>query len=335
METKANHLLIGSFVLVLLAGIFGFMIWLSRGDVTQTTTQFRIFFTDSVAGLSVGGDVRFHGVRVGSIKQISIDRDNPARVKVLIDIDANTPVRADSYATLQLQGITGVSFVQISGGTPDSPLLPPNKHGEPPELPSRPSQISQLVDGAPHLLSEAVEVLQRANGMFSEDNRRNVALMLDNGAELSARVASHGAELEQTLSRMSQGADEMAAAAKKLNAMSDKLDHLAGQGQQAMTQVQNTLKDLDTLVKTDGRGLLQDSRKTVQSYDKAAGQLNAMLAENRPAIAGFTAGGLNQLDHLLGETRQLVAAMARLTDRLNSDPTRLFYGDQAPERRAP
>ena len=98
METKASHLVIGTFVLLVVAGIFGFVVWLAKLQIDREFAEYHIFFDGAVSGLSVGSDVLFDGIQVGSVQDIRIDPDTLGRVRVHVEVDANTPIRADSVA---------------------------------------------------------------------------------------------------------------------------------------------------------------------------------------------------------------------------------------------
>ena len=117
METRANHVVIGAFVLVVVLGLFGFVLWLAKIEIDQEFAYYHVAFDEAVSGLSLGGDVRYNGIPVGAVTAIEIARDDPSKVQVTLEVARETPVRADTVAKLELQGITGVAFIQLSGGT--------------------------------------------------------------------------------------------------------------------------------------------------------------------------------------------------------------------------
>ncbi len=123
METRANHLLVGSFVLLLIAGLVVFVVWLARFQFEAEFERYDILFEGRVTGLSVGSKVSLRGVPVGEVRDIGIDPDNVERVRVTIEVAAETPVREDTVASLEQQGITGVANILLSGGSQDSPPL--------------------------------------------------------------------------------------------------------------------------------------------------------------------------------------------------------------------
>ena len=118
METRARYLLVGVFTIVGLVAVMGFTLWLAKVQIDRTYAQYDIVF-DSVAGLGQASTVRYNGVEVGKVLSIALDRDDPALVRVRIEIYASTPVREDTLATLSSQGVTGVSFVALAGGRAD------------------------------------------------------------------------------------------------------------------------------------------------------------------------------------------------------------------------
>ncbi len=123
MERDANYGLIGGLTLALLAAAFGFILWLGQSQFARDFDEYRIIFDGPVRGLSEGGEVQFNGIPVGEITRISLDPRNPNRVLAGVRLREDTPVRVDSTAATESQGITGGSYIQISAGTPSKPLL--------------------------------------------------------------------------------------------------------------------------------------------------------------------------------------------------------------------
>jgi phospholipid/cholesterol/gamma-HCH transport system substrate-binding protein len=326
METKANHLLIGAFVLVLAAGIFGAIIWLAHIDLNQTYAYYVIYFTDSVAGLGPGGDVRFNGIKVGSVQAIDFDESDSRRVKVTVEVAKKTPIRQDSYAILQLQGITGLSFVQISGGTPEAKLLKYRRSQPIPEIHSRPSQITQLIESAPEVLARAMATLDRLNQILGPENQKNIAKILADAAELADDLAAHKSDIDHILAAASASADDVALAAKSVRSIAEKVDHIADQTGQTMNAARESLAAFN--------GFVNAAYKTAERFGKTAEQLNTLLAENRDAVNEFAGDGLPQLVRLIGDAHQLVLSLNRVAEQIERDPGRFLFGDKAPERKA-
>ena len=121
METKANYLMIGGFVLGVLALAFIFVFWMS--NFAGGGKRYYIVFDSSVAGLTTGSSVGFNGIKVGEVQSFALDPEDARKVQVLVSVRDDTPVRENSHASFQSMGLTGGSGIQITPGTPDSPFL--------------------------------------------------------------------------------------------------------------------------------------------------------------------------------------------------------------------
>jgi len=326
METKANHLLIGSFVLLLAAGVFGAIVWLGHFELRQKFAYYVIHFTDSVAGLRVGGDVRFNGIAVGTVKDIDFDEADPRRVKVTVEVASNTPVRQDSYAEMEPQGITGLSFVLISGGSPGAKRLKYHSGQPPPEIRAQPSEISQLIDAAPQVLARAVTVLDNLNKILGPENQKNLASVLNSAAQTADTIAARRQDIDHIITSVSSSANDVAAAAKDAHELIQRLDRVAEATAATMGAAHGSLEDFDKLV--------GDARNTMHDFSKAADDLDGILAENRPAVHEFADENLPQLGRLISEVRLLVASLTRVTNQIERNPSEFLFGEKAPERRA-
>jgi phospholipid/cholesterol/gamma-HCH transport system substrate-binding protein len=127
METRANYTLVGAFVIFFLVAIIAFILWVANVDFSRNATDFDIYFSRSVTGLKEGGTVLYRGVPVGSVKSISLDPDNVEKVRVTVLVNGGVPIKEDAFASLELQGITGVAYIQLNGGTSASKPLTAGK----------------------------------------------------------------------------------------------------------------------------------------------------------------------------------------------------------------
>ena len=123
METRASYVLVGSFVMLCLLGMIVAMLWLTGSQYRQEFAYYRTVFTGGVTGLGRGTTVRFNGIDVGSISELAFDPENPSSVIVTVQIDPAVPIQADAVASIQSQGFTGGTFLEIDGGSANSPLL--------------------------------------------------------------------------------------------------------------------------------------------------------------------------------------------------------------------
>jgi phospholipid/cholesterol/gamma-HCH transport system substrate-binding protein len=195
METRANHILIGIFTLAVVAAGFMFVWWFgARGD-TAGRMVYRVVFEGSVSGLSRGSAVLFNGIRVGEVTGLNYDPQSPNKVVATIGVEARTPVRTDTTAQLEFQGLTGVSAVMLRGGKPEAPELKGSKEN-PPTIVAEPSQLQDILEGARSLIAKAddavstVQTVVKANAVPINQSMTNIQKFTDALASNSDAVGS-------------------------------------------------------------------------------------------------------------------------------------------------
>ncbi|HKY93839.1 MAG TPA: MlaD family protein, partial [Kiloniellales bacterium] len=175
METRASYLLVGGFVLLLAVGTLGFIIWLIGAENGGARVRYDVIYEGSVTGLREGSPVRMNGVKVGDIVMVGLDQEDPSKVRIGLEVVQGTPVKADTRASLELEGLTGGRYLQLTGGAPGAGPLPPTP-GEPyPLIPADPSSIEQLLSGAPDLIANLNELVRRGTVLLSDRNIDNIS----------------------------------------------------------------------------------------------------------------------------------------------------------------
>lgn len=343
METRAHHLLIGSFLLLFLAGILGFALWLAKAQIDREVARYNIFFTGSVAGLGMGGDVRFNGIKIGSVSQISIDREDTAKVRVTVDVAADTPIRQDSVASLELQGITGVSFVQISAGSKEAAILPAIHEDDLsllPEIRSRNSTISELFEAAPDLLNRAVRIM-------SDQNINNIAGIIGDVRQVSIALASRQETLLRAIDGFDRTSADIAIAARAARDVAEKFNDLADEAKLTLQSARGTLDRATRLLDEEASGTFRDASGTLKESQAAVQDLrgamrdlsglltalNEVVAENRAPINAITTDGFGEFRRFIAEARLLVSSLARVAQRLEDDPSAVLFGNRDSEYR--
>ncbi len=305
METRASYLVVGSFALLAVIGALLFVLWAGRTD-QGAIRQYEVTFHQSVSGLAVGNDVLLNGVRVGQVASIRISRSDPGSVVVLLTVAADAPVRENSRASLEPQGLTGLSVVAVTGGTADSPLIKATP-GTPARIPSQLSRLQTIMASMPQLLTSMNELLDRASGMLTPENSKAFGRMLESLSEVAELLSKRRPLMEE-------GLNNVAEASKSLAAMSKKLDKLAGSTQKLMDQ---------------------NITNAADSVNKAAARLDSLLKAMEPGLTRASRESTDELQRLLVETRRLMATMNRLAQKMESDPRRFMFGNPVPEFKAP
>jgi phospholipid/cholesterol/gamma-HCH transport system substrate-binding protein len=306
METRANYVVVGTFVLVVLLGVFISILWLARVEFTRTFAYYDIYFSGSVTGLNEGAPVRYSGVQIGRVIDIRLDPQNPEQVRVTLEVDATTEIKSDAVASLEITGITGVAYVEISGGSREAPTLTRLEGQRFPVVASRPSQLQTVFSSAPEVLNRLIIVGDRLSELLNDQNRAAITATLDNLQQLTA-----------------VGAQD----ARKLATVIDDSDLAVKQFQTTMLSANDTVVELrKTLVLANGAAI--DLSAALKQFDVTAQHLDGLVQDNRPALKDFTRGGLNELNQLILDTRVLVGGLTRVVSEVERDPARFIFGER-------
>jgi phospholipid/cholesterol/gamma-HCH transport system substrate-binding protein len=254
METRANYVLIGAFALAGFLGILGFLLWFAQYELDRQFDYYDVRF-ESVSGLSRASEVRFSGLPVGQVVDVRLSSDQDGTVMVRLEIQGDTPVRADSVATIESMGVTGVSYVGISSGDPQSPLL--TAEDGIPEIEAGRSALQSLTEDAPRIIEEAVGVMQNVRELLNEDNQQKVQNILDN--------------LEQSSGEISAALSEFSGVSRTIAGATDDIATFTEQLDPVVTAVQGTLGNLDTTL----GALTSLSGRIERSLDVADDALNS------------------------------------------------------------
>jgi phospholipid/cholesterol/gamma-HCH transport system substrate-binding protein len=300
METRANHVLIGIFAtLVVLAG-FGFVMWLSHLQLHKDVKIYDIVFSGSVTGIGPGGDVRYNGLKYGQVRFVHLKPDDPSKVLVRIELNADAPVTTDTVATVESLSLTGVSSINLSGTKAGGTPLVAKNGEEFPVIPTKNSNLQDLLGGVPAMVANANSAIDKLNLILDEENRQSVKNILKNTDTLTASLAKSGPKIESFIDNADQ-------AAKNLNKFS--------------TDVQQAGQDLGPLVK--------QASEMVASAGRVTAELEGIESDNRAALADFTHNGLGEITRFASEARALVRSLDRIADHLDSDPQSIIYGPGA------
>lgn len=310
METRAHHLLIGSFVLIMVGALFAFLVWLVGADIDREYVEYDVYFEESVAGLSRAGDVRYNGVPVGQVLRIMLAPNDPGKVLVQVKIDSTVPILEDSVAVLAMQGLTGIAFVQIEGGSPDSAPLQPVEGEEHLVIRSRTSPIQEFFVGGPDLINATLIAVGRINMLLGDDNLTRVADILDNSAKFTGGLADRTEDAGRVLTELELALKEFRATAKVVQSVASK----AG-----------------ALLDEDGQAAMADLKSLLHSGDLLIAELRAVVSENKGAVAAFTSGTLPEISRLVSDARRLAIALSHLAERLEDNAADVIFNAGPPE----
>jgi phospholipid/cholesterol/gamma-HCH transport system substrate-binding protein len=314
MEIRASYVIVGVVVLALLAGLAAFSLWLVEAGVDRDVARYEIAFEGSVSGLPEGGQVLYRGIPVGRVGEIRIDPANVENVLVVVEVDRETPIKEDTVATLEFQGLTGIAYVQLRGGTQESARLDPNA-AQPPRIPSRRSTLERVFESTPELLMQALAMVDRLSVLLSDENLAAVAGTLRNVERLTAGLADRSGGVDAVLTGAADMTEEIRKTSVEVRQLATDLRQVTGRLDQRVEGVSGDLA-----------GTLTELRGAASSLAGAAGQLQQVLGQLEQPVDDFAATGLYEFTQLIGETRLLVAALSRITKEFERDPAGFLIG---------
>jgi len=280
MIARVNYTWVGLFVLLLGTAFFTVVVWLLGGTEEADYKTYVAYMRESVSGLNPRSPVKFKGVGVGQVREISIDEENPERVKLLLDIVEGTPVKEDTFAVITMQGITGLAYVELKGGSKDSPSLVAKKEKPYPVIKTKPSLISQLDMALPDLLAKVTQMTQqlgdvaeRLNHLLDDGKQASLANTLKHMEEITKNAAETSSEFPELVNRASISLATMEKAIGAIQRTTGNLDRLITETQKdvsslsndALPQIPSVLADLRELSQ-HLRGLTKELEQNPSSF---------------------------------------------------------------------
>ena len=241
METKANYLMIGGFVLGVLALAFIFVFWMS--NFAGGGKRYYIVFESSVAGLTTGSSVGFNGIRVGEVQSFALDPEDARKVQVLISVRDDTPVRENSHATIQSMGLTGGSGVQITPGSPDSPFLVATAENPIPVIAADPGSGQGVFEAGSAALNNANVFISKLNALLDQ-NEKSINTTMANVEQFTTMLAEKKEDIGQAITDVKEGANSFKTLSSKLEvSLGDNMDGLTRQARDSLQEFGNFMRE--------------------------------------------------------------------------------------------
>ncbi len=271
METKANYVAVGAFVLACVIGLVVTILWLAGAQYSQEYAYYQANFKGPVTGLGKGTTTRYNGIEVGRVTALEFDPGDPSRVIVTMQVQPNLNIRNDSTASIESQGLTGGSFVEISGGTANAPLLVAQGDQRYPVIRTTQSTFAQLEQTAPQVVAKLNVAASRLNDLLNDDNRRAIAHVLANLDETTEVIARRSADIDATIANANKTMANLDQASQDIKPTLAHLDV-------TVQKYGKVADDADAFINGDGLAQLSDligeARRLVGSLDQFSDQLN-------------------------------------------------------------
>lgn len=314
METRASYVLIGAFAVAIFVAAFGFVLWLGKLSLEREWIYYDIVFEEAVTGLTVGGAVQYNGIQVGEVRKLSLAPDDPRRVIAHVRLNGDTPVKVDTHARLNIVGLTGVTVIQLSGGTPGAAPLTPAPNETNARIVADVSAMQSLLASGQDVALSANEALIRLNKLMSDDNLAHVATALHSIDDVTRSLAEQREEIRSLVT-------DIGAASQQLK--------------QTLQRVDRVSMSADAVIHEQVRPFLDNAHALLTSAQRTADAATELLNRNRDPIARFTTDGLAQLAPALVELRATLRTLHATSERLQDDPASYLLGREQPKEFVP
>lgn len=300
MDRDANYVAVGAFVLLVIAMAVSFVFWYTDQQDKRSYQRYEIYFPGSVSGLTAGSPVRYLGVDVGKVVRIALDPQQRKTVQVIADIDSTAPIDDRTRASLSLQGVTGLLFIDLEQD-PKAESSGALAQGQRyPMIRSRRSDFDVLLSNLPELTTHLVELADHFNNVFSDENVRSLKATLENARLASDNLPGTVREVQQLVADVRRTTQEV---------------------QGTIAQLRGVITDASPDLKVAFANIRQIS----DNLARTTSRLDSFVTENEPGFSRFSKQSLPEFEQLLRESRQAARDFRDLSRSLKQNPSQLIY----------
>ncbi|MES1982491.1 MAG: MlaD family protein [Pseudomonadota bacterium] len=300
MESKVNYAAVGAFVIALGAVLIAVVLWLASGGAFQKKYDtYLAKVNESVSGLNPNAPVKFNGVDIGKVRAIQLDRSNPSQVLLTFSIEQGAPIKTDTVAVLNTQGLTGIAYVELTGGSASAPLLSSTVADEYPVIQTKPSLSTRLENMLSTVLTSVDHTTANLNAVLSKENSENFRNMLNDMAAVTHTVAARRHTLDAGIASAARTFDNSA--------------RLTAEARPVVARIGRSADALEIMAQQAGQASAN------------AGRTVDAVGED---VQRFTTETLPEVERLMGETSVLVSSLRRLTEQTERNPASLLFGHQ-------
>jgi phospholipid/cholesterol/gamma-HCH transport system substrate-binding protein len=309
MESKSHALAAGVFVIAAAALLAGLAMWLLR-DVANTTV-YEMVTSQAVTGLQPEAAVRFKGVAVGKVTSISFAPDSRSSVLVRIAVSPDAPITQSTFATLAFQGVTGLSFVQLSDPGDSSEPPAPGPGGGPPRIPLKDNALGMLTDRAAELMEKIERTVDNLNQALGSENQAALTATLKESVAAAKALNQLAVHTDKTI--QSQLGPDRA-----------DLPALVRQTTQTMAALQGVSAKADAAL-DNANAAAADLRRGMNALAAEGGAIDRL----NDSVATFNAVTLPRVQGVAEDTSRAMRRLNRVVESIGENPQSLLYGDGA------
>jgi phospholipid/cholesterol/gamma-HCH transport system substrate-binding protein len=300
MERDAHYVAVGAFILLVIAMGVGFVLWYTDANDGREYERYEIYFTGSVSGLDRGSPVRFLGVDVGRVRRLQIDTGNASRVHVVVEVDKTAPISAATRASLGLQGVTGLLYVNLKEASDvdrTAPLMQGNRY---PVIEAVESDFDAFLASLPEMMGRANTLLERFTRVVSDENLNGIAESIKGMRDTMTSMPRTAKDVQQLVVELRSTVAELHGAAEALRGMTD----------DARPEIHSALARMNDIA---------------NNLAEASARVDRFTQKSEVQLGNFSEQGLFELERLMRETRQAAREFRDLSRSLQENPSQILY----------
>jgi len=312
METRANYFVIGLFVLLALAGALGFVYWLQNYINGGGAKRYDVIFSGSVQGLTEASAVLFNGIRVGSVTELGIMPEDTRKVRVVINVSEDTPVRENSRAQVLQQGLAGWVALAITPGTPEADMLTAKADEAYPTIlaDDTGSGLGSVMQGVPEAIGNANALFVRLNTIIANNEKL---------------IESTTKNVEAFTAMLSENKDDVAAVIKNARNLSERFDGIA-------TKMETTVDELSASLGDGDGSVVAQAQQAAQSFRRLADKLEKNLGDEAGGLTYQARRSMREFELFMRDGRRLAENLDRVLQKVEANPSSIIFGgSQVPE----
>lgn len=312
METRAHHVLIGLFTIIVAGGLMWFGLWLAKGGLERDADYYDLVFEEEVSGLVVGSSVLYNGIRVGEVVELAIDPSDPRRTMGRIRVTRDTPVSEDTVAQLGVAGfLTGSAHVRLSGGSPESRPLSGGE-GDVPVITVEPSPFSRLLAESDVFIERINTIVERVNQLLSQENTERFSRTLDHIEQTTGVIAEQQNQIRQ-------GAQALVQAGHQADEMLKEAAITLREATETVKQASRFLEHGNHLLDSHGDDIFESASRSMVSLDRTMTRIDTLMAGNQDALDDAMQG-MTEIGPALRELRRTLSTLRTVVGRVEEDP---------------
>ena len=344
METKAHHVIIGIFVVIMIGFLASSVFWLGKFSDKASYNYYNIDFDEGVSGLGVKSPVVINGISVGKVEKISLHPNNISKVRAVIAVDERIPVRISTNASLSLQGVRWFG-IELDTFDDSSELLTAQEGEEFPTISVARSQVSQMLETVPNILRNVNLLIARLDDVIIQNNatvgkslaavEKGLNFMIERTDEVDA-ILKDVRKITENSIKVSKDVTEITTNVAIITAdISQQIKPTIAELNKTIAEYRRLAQSLDNIVNAEGndtagavRETLRNISKTAESFARAGQKLENIVAASEPGIKRFTGKGLKDTELLLKEAKETMRSVNRLVRQMETNPQRFLFGDK-------